>query len=111
MNPDASLLARERLIVALDFATTEEAHKVVTELGDTVTFYKIGLQLQLAPKLRKLFKRLNDEGIAGADYLVIGRPITRNSPREAARRILGQMEDAFAELQGASALPVSAEID
>jgi orotidine-5'-phosphate decarboxylase len=52
------LTARERLIVALDFQTTEEAQRVVEQLGDTVSFYKIGLQLQLAPKLRQLFNRL-----------------------------------------------------
>jgi orotidine-5'-phosphate decarboxylase len=48
----------ERLIVALDFPTVDEAQEVVTELGDTVHFYKIGLRLQFAPKLRQLFKRL-----------------------------------------------------
>jgi orotidine-5'-phosphate decarboxylase len=52
------LSARERLIVALDFSTAEEAQKIVDELDDTVSFYKIGLQLQLAPKLRQLFNRL-----------------------------------------------------
>jgi len=39
--------AREKLIVALDFWTIEEAKKLVKELGDEVTFYKIGLGLQL----------------------------------------------------------------
>jgi orotidine-5'-phosphate decarboxylase len=35
---------------------------------------------------------------AGADYLVIGRPITGNAnPREAAREIIGQMADALRE--------------
>jgi orotidine-5'-phosphate decarboxylase len=37
--------ARERLIVALDFATPREAEVLVTGLGDTVSFYKIGLEL------------------------------------------------------------------
>jgi orotidine-5'-phosphate decarboxylase len=55
------LSARERLIVALDFSTAEDAQKIVEELGDTVSFYKIGLQLQLAPKLRQLFNRLTKE--------------------------------------------------
>lgn len=40
--------AREKLIVALDFATVDEARKLVAELGDEVTFYKVGLGLQLA---------------------------------------------------------------
>ncbi|MGH6823223.1 MAG: orotidine-5'-phosphate decarboxylase [Methylocella sp.] len=37
--------AREKLIVALDFATPREAEALVTTLGDTVSFYKIGLEL------------------------------------------------------------------
>jgi Orotidine 5'-phosphate decarboxylase / HUMPS family len=37
--------ARERLIVALDFATIREAEALVTTLGDSVNFYKIGLEL------------------------------------------------------------------
>jgi orotidine-5'-phosphate decarboxylase len=37
--------AREKLIVALDFATPREAEALVTTLGDSVTFYKIGLEL------------------------------------------------------------------
>ena len=34
--------AREKLIVALDFATSREAEALVTTLGDSVSFYKIG---------------------------------------------------------------------
>ncbi len=37
--------AREKLIVALDFATSREAEALVTTLGDSVSFYKIGLEL------------------------------------------------------------------
>ena len=36
---------KERLIVALDFDTEEEAKDLVDELGDSVIFYKLGLQL------------------------------------------------------------------
>ena len=39
---------RDRLIVALDVATTGEARALVTALGDSVTFYKIGLELFMA---------------------------------------------------------------
>jgi len=39
---------RERLIFALDVATTDEAKKIVEKLGDSVLFYKIGLQLFMA---------------------------------------------------------------
>jgi orotidine-5'-phosphate decarboxylase len=39
---------QERLIVGLDVPTVAEAEKVVRELGDTVSFYKIGYQLAFA---------------------------------------------------------------
>jgi orotidine-5'-phosphate decarboxylase len=39
--------AREKLIVALDFWEVEDARKLVRELGDEVSFYKVGLGLQL----------------------------------------------------------------
>lgn len=40
-------LAREKLIVALDYWSIEEARKLVRDLGDEVSFYKVGLGLQL----------------------------------------------------------------
>jgi orotidine-5'-phosphate decarboxylase len=40
--------AKERLIVALDVPTVEEARALVRALGDSVIFYKIGMQLQFA---------------------------------------------------------------
>jgi orotidine-5'-phosphate decarboxylase len=43
-----TLPARERLIVALDLASVSEAERAVIRLGDTVGFYKIGLELALA---------------------------------------------------------------
>jgi orotidine-5'-phosphate decarboxylase len=39
---------RDRLIVALDVSTVEEAQAMVARLGDAVSFYKIGYQLALA---------------------------------------------------------------
>ena len=44
---------RDRLIVALDVPTAVDAQEVVYELGDTVGFYKVGLQLFTAegPKI------------------------------------------------------------
>jgi orotidine-5'-phosphate decarboxylase len=38
-------IAREKLIVALDFATPREAEALVSSIGDAVVFYKIGLEL------------------------------------------------------------------
>ena len=37
--------ARDRLISALDFPTFDEAKALVEELGDAVTFYKVGMEL------------------------------------------------------------------
>src|ERR1700730_4962211 len=37
--------ARGKLIVALDFATPRAAEALVAKLGDSVNFYKIGLEL------------------------------------------------------------------
>jgi orotidine-5'-phosphate decarboxylase len=39
---------RDRLIVALDMPTVEEARRLVAKLGDAVTFYKVGLELLFA---------------------------------------------------------------
>jgi orotidine-5'-phosphate decarboxylase len=39
---------RDRLIVALDVSTVDEAQAMVARLGDAVSFYKIGYQLALA---------------------------------------------------------------
>jgi orotidine-5'-phosphate decarboxylase len=43
-----SLQPRDRLIVALDHSSVEEAQAMVSRLGDAVTFYKIGYQLAFA---------------------------------------------------------------
>ena len=40
--------ANERLIFALDVPTVEDAHNLVEELGNSVTFYKLGLELFMA---------------------------------------------------------------
>ncbi len=40
--------ARERLILALDISDVDEAKELVTELGDTVHFFKLGLELFMA---------------------------------------------------------------
>lgn len=37
--------AKDRLICALDFPTFDEAKALVEELGDAVTFYKVGMEL------------------------------------------------------------------
>jgi orotidine-5'-phosphate decarboxylase len=41
--------ARERLIVALDVESVDEARALVVALGDTVSFFKVGMELAYAP--------------------------------------------------------------
>ncbi len=56
--------AKDRLIVALDTPVLEDAHRLVVTLGDTVSFYKVGLELlfagglDLARELRRDKKRV-----------------------------------------------------
>jgi orotidine-5'-phosphate decarboxylase len=45
---DKPIPLRERLIFALDVPTVEEGKKWVEELGDSVVFYKLGLQIFMA---------------------------------------------------------------
>ena len=44
----ASIAPRDRLIVALDLPTVEDARALVARLGPAVTFYKIGLELVMS---------------------------------------------------------------
>ncbi|HSG66766.1 MAG TPA: orotidine 5'-phosphate decarboxylase / HUMPS family protein, partial [Gammaproteobacteria bacterium] len=48
MKSDKKIPPRERLIFALDVADGDEARQLVTRLGDSVSFYKIGLELFMA---------------------------------------------------------------
>jgi orotidine-5'-phosphate decarboxylase len=53
--------ARDRLIVALDFADVGTARAFVDQVGDSVTFYKVGLELVLNGGL-DLVRALKAEG-------------------------------------------------
>jgi orotidine-5'-phosphate decarboxylase len=53
---------RERLIFALDVPTPADALEMVTRLGDSVNFYKLGLQLFMAGGYFELVDRLNSLG-------------------------------------------------
>lgn len=55
------ITARDRLIVALDMPTLAEAQALVTTLGDTVSFYKVGLELLFAGGL-DLARMLKGQG-------------------------------------------------
>lgn len=52
---------KDRLIVALDMPTLPEAQALVSTLGDTVSFYKVGLELIFAGGL-ELARMLKGEG-------------------------------------------------
>lgn len=53
--------ARDRLIVALDMPSIDEATRLVAKLGDSVTFYKVGLELVFAGGL-ELARSLKHSG-------------------------------------------------
>ena len=54
--------AKDRLIIALDLLDVDEARRMVDRLGDTVTFYKVGLSLQLASGVEGLVHDLISRG-------------------------------------------------
>ena len=55
-------LANERLIVALDVPSIEQAQALVEELKGLVSFFKIGLRLHLVPGVHELIAQLLREG-------------------------------------------------
>jgi orotidine-5'-phosphate decarboxylase len=78
-----ALSARDRLIVALDFPSLTEAEKAVADLGDAVSFYKVGYELVLTGGLdfaaglvrsgKKLFLDLKLHDIANTVSNATGR--------------------------------------
>ena len=57
-----AIAARDRLIVALDFPDPAAARQLVERLGDTVGFYKIGLELCMSPGFFELLDALRGAG-------------------------------------------------
>ena len=57
----SAIAPRDRLIVGLDLPTVDAAEAMIARLGDSVTFYKIGLQLIFAGGL-PLAERLGRSG-------------------------------------------------
>ncbi|MES2491147.1 MAG: orotidine-5'-phosphate decarboxylase [Pseudomonadota bacterium] len=57
--------ARERLIIALDVPEAEQAKAMVNTLGDAGVFYKIGMELLMAPGFFELLEwlRKNDKKV------------------------------------------------
>jgi orotidine-5'-phosphate decarboxylase len=56
------MTAQDRLIVALDCSTVDEARRLVNELEGTVRFFKIGLVMQLAEGVEDFIRTLIREG-------------------------------------------------
>lgn len=52
----------ERLIAALDVASAEQARSLVERLGDSVRFYKVGLELFMAGGMFELIEWLTKKG-------------------------------------------------
>ena len=55
------IAVNERLIVALDVPTVAQAKAMVETLGDSVVFYKIGLELFMTGEYFKLLDWLNSQ--------------------------------------------------
>lgn len=62
MLSQKAIPAQDRLILALDVADTDKARAIVEELGDTVTFYKLGLEMFMAGGYFELIDWLNARG-------------------------------------------------
>jgi orotidine-5'-phosphate decarboxylase len=83
-----TVAAREKLIVALDVGSVGEARGIVKELQDSVSFYKIGLHLQLDPELPKLFGQLlQEQKRIFLDFKFIDIPATVEGAVRAAARL------------------------
>ena len=54
--------ARERLIFALDVSNLEQARQLVSKLGDSVVFYKLGLEFFLSGNYFELATELRNQG-------------------------------------------------
>ena len=59
---NANIPARERLIFALDVSDIEQARSLVAQLGDAVSFYKLGLEFFLSGNYFELAAELRSQG-------------------------------------------------
>jgi hypothetical protein len=76
---------RDRLIVGLDLPSVEEAEAMVKRLGETVTFYKIGMELTHAGGL-ELAERLLGKARASSSISSCTTSPTPSSARRASSR-------------------------
>jgi orotidine-5'-phosphate decarboxylase len=109
-------LARERLIVALDVGNVNEAEAIIVELGDTVSFYKLGWHLLLDREFHKLLGKLKeDKKEIFLDFKVFDIPATIEGAVRAACflgakfiTVVGQREiiKAAVKARGSSSLQI-----
>jgi len=87
-RPDKGIPAKDRLIVALDVPDHEQARRFVEHLGDSVSFYKVGLELFMAGNYWELAAWLTGQGKkVFADLKFFDVPET---VRSAVRRLHGR---------------------
>jgi orotidine-5'-phosphate decarboxylase len=99
--------ARDRLIVALDLASVEDAQKMVDKLKGTVNFFKIGLTMQLAAGVNEFIRKLIDEDKkVFLDYKYYDVPETL---KKAVSRV-AQLGVSFLTVHGSSSL-IKAAVD
>jgi orotidine-5'-phosphate decarboxylase len=60
--PTSRIAAKDRLIVALDLPDVEQARGMTQKLEGTISFFKIGLVLQLAPGTEEFIRSLVEQG-------------------------------------------------
>lgn len=92
--------ARKALEAGVDgvIASGHEAHRIRELLGSKLLIVTPGIRPSGSPRQdQKRAVTPKDAVLAGADYLVVGRPITRDpNPREAAERVIAEMQEGFA---------------
>jgi orotidine-5'-phosphate decarboxylase len=78
-NPMVPITTKDRLIVALDMPVLDDARRLVNALGDTVNFYKVGLELLFAGGLdfARELKRQHKRVFLDVKLLDIGNTVER----------------------------------
>jgi orotidine-5'-phosphate decarboxylase len=103
-----SVARRDRLIVALDVPSAEEARRLVEQLGEAASFYKVGLELCMAGGAFELIDWLHARGNrVFADFKFFDVPETV----AAAVRALARRGVAFATVHGNQAIMEAAGKD
>lgn len=105
---DKNIPVEDRLIFALDYPSTDEARAIVETLGDSVTFYKVGLELFMTGGGFDLVKWLTDrDKKVFVDLKFFDVPQTVQS----AVRALSKHGAAFATIHGNDSIMAAAAKD